>query len=150
MALSRRAQRGDQPDALDLAKAQAGVGCVRRPPSVVRASHRRPDRCIVGAACARIASRGAARGGRASHLGPTRVSGHRRPAGAVSVERVRAIPGSPLDDATQAGDATMSATDENEPNLSDGGDRELEAALASLAPTRDTGLDPIAAAFDAG
>jgi hypothetical protein len=38
---------------------------------------------------------------------------------------------------------------QNEPNLS-GADRELEAVLGSLAPNRQTRLDPIAAAFDAG
>jgi hypothetical protein len=40
-------------------------------------------------------------------------------------------------------------SDEFEPNLS-GADRELEAALSSLSPDRNTGLDPIDAAFDAG
>jgi hypothetical protein len=40
-------------------------------------------------------------------------------------------------------------SNEFEPNLS-GADRELEAALASLSPDRSSGLDPIAAAFDAG
>ena len=43
----------------------------------------------------------------------------------------------------------MSRADQNEPNLS-GAQRELEAALGSLAPDRQTGLDPVAAAFDAG
>jgi hypothetical protein len=41
------------------------------------------------------------------------------------------------------------ANDQNEPNLS-GGDRELEAALGSLAPDRPARLDPVAAAFVAG
>jgi hypothetical protein len=47
----------------------------------------------------------------------------------------------------------MSAPGEREDELEravTGADRELEAALSSLAPSRNTSLDPIATAFEAG